>query len=282
MFELDLTTAGFQARAAQARRRGGARRARWRRQQRLQYARQSADQAASDHSPQSQTRGACAARPGDRRQGRTRHASRRSRASRPVTTIRMTARSARRRRRRDDDLSPVSESRAGRNEAARRRDRAGVRRHNALGSKDPARRARRARERAIARPAGRTSARHDGGAPRGRSDGTVRARLLPDVTDESGTRASRARAVRPDLEPMVLYVDPETCLIAKQTYVAGGPGQPLDRRAVFATTRPVDGVQIAVLGNGATRRPSRTRPRSSRHRDQRPDGSEALFARPAS
>ncbi len=43
---------------------------------------------------------------------------------------------------------------------------------------------------------------------------------------------------------MVLYIDPATHLIAKQTYVAGGPGNPLIEE-LFADYRPVDGVQIA-------------------------------------
>ena len=47
-----------------------------------------------------------------------------------------------------------------------------------------------------------------------------------------------------DLDPMVLYIDPETHRIVRQTYVAGGPGNPLIEE-LFAEYRPVDGVQIA-------------------------------------
>jgi hypothetical protein len=75
-------------------------------------------------------------------------------------------------------------------------------------------------------------------------DGTVRPRLLPDVKDDTGKvhRALELSAV--DLDPMALYIDPETNLIVKQTYVAGGVGRPLVEE-LFADYRPVDGVQIA-------------------------------------
>ena len=46
----------------------------------------------------------------------------------------------------------------------------------------------------------------------------------------------------------MLYVDPETSLIAKQTYVAGGPGQPLVEE-LFSDYRPIDGVQIAFTAS---------------------------------
>ena len=47
-----------------------------------------------------------------------------------------------------------------------------------------------------------------------------------------------------DLDPVVLYINPDTGLISKQTYVAGGAGRPLIEE-VFSDYRPVDGVQIA-------------------------------------
>src|SRR5205823_2529224 len=57
--------------------------------------------------------------------------------------------------------------------------------------------------------------------------GTVRARALPDVKDETGRTYHALELSSTDLEPMVLYIDPDTGLISKQSYVAGGPGQPL-------------------------------------------------------
>ena len=43
----------------------------------------------------------------------------------------------------------------------------------------------------------------------------------------------------------MLYIDPATNLIAKETYVAAGPGQPLVEE-VYSDYRRVDGVQVAV------------------------------------
>jgi hypothetical protein len=42
---------------------------------------------------------------------------------------------------------------------------------------------------------------------------------------------------------MVMYIDPATGLVSKQTYVAGGMGQPLVEES-FTDYREVDGVQI--------------------------------------
>jgi hypothetical protein len=74
--------------------------------------------------------------------------------------------------------------------------------------------------------------------------GALRARLLPDVKDDDGTRHHTLEVSATDLDPVVLYVNPETGLISKQTYVAGGAGRPLIEE-VFSDYRPVDGVQIA-------------------------------------
>ena len=48
----------------------------------------------------------------------------------------------------------------------------------------------------------------------------------------------------PTLDPMVLYIDPRTGSIVKQTYVAGGMGAPLIEE-IFDDYRTVDGVTIA-------------------------------------
>ncbi len=75
-------------------------------------------------------------------------------------------------------------------------------------------------------------------------DGTLRVRLLPDVKTEDGRFHRALELSSTDLDPMVLYIDPETHRIVRQTYVAGGPGNPLIEE-LFAEYRPVDGVQIA-------------------------------------
>jgi hypothetical protein len=75
-------------------------------------------------------------------------------------------------------------------------------------------------------------------------DGRIRARALPDVKEESGRIHRALELSGTDLEPMVLYIDPDTHLIAKQTYVAGAPGQPLVEE-LFSDYKPVSGVQVA-------------------------------------
>jgi zinc protease len=79
-------------------------------------------------------------------------------------------------------------------------------------------------------------------------DGLLRARLLPDVKDQAGFLHHALELSGADIDPFVLFVDPTTHLIAKQTYVAGGPGQPLIEE-VSSDYRVVDGVQVAF---GAT------------------------------
>jgi zinc protease len=76
------------------------------------------------------------------------------------------------------------------------------------------------------------------------SDGSLRARLLPDIKDETGRMHRALELSGKDLDPMVLYVDPETFRITRQTYVAGGQGSPLIEEH-FGDYRPIDGVQIA-------------------------------------
>ena len=75
-------------------------------------------------------------------------------------------------------------------------------------------------------------------------DGKVRARVIPDVKDENGRLYHALELSGTDLDPMVMYVDPETSLVAKQTYVAGGAGQPLVEE-VFSDYKEVEGVQVA-------------------------------------
>jgi zinc protease len=76
--------------------------------------------------------------------------------------------------------------------------------------------------------------------------GRVRARLLPDIKDDTGTIRRALEVSGTDLDPVVLYIDPDTGLISKETYVAGGPGQPLIEE-LFSDYRPVQGVQVAYL-----------------------------------
>ena len=83
-----------------------------------------------------------------------------------------------------------------------------------------------------------------------------------------------------DLEPVVLYVDPETGLIRKQTYVAGAPGRPLIEEQFF-DYRPVDGVQIAFRADRRRSARCRSNGRSIDVKLNAPLDA-ALFKRPAS
>ena len=75
-------------------------------------------------------------------------------------------------------------------------------------------------------------------------DGSVRPRLLPDIKDEAGMVYHALECSAPSLEPTVLYVDPATNLIAKQTYVARATSQPLVEE-LYSDYRTISGVQVA-------------------------------------
>jgi zinc protease len=74
-------------------------------------------------------------------------------------------------------------------------------------------------------------------------DGRVRVRRLPDVKDDTGALRTALEFSSADLEPMVMYADPATGLVTRQTYVAGGMGQPLVEES-FSDYRDVGGIQI--------------------------------------
>ena len=76
------------------------------------------------------------------------------------------------------------------------------------------------------------------------ANGEVRARLLPDVKDEAGKTYQALELSDVSLDPIVFSIDAETGLIAKQTYVAGSPGQPIIEER-FSEYRPIEGVQFA-------------------------------------
>jgi hypothetical protein len=74
--------------------------------------------------------------------------------------------------------------------------------------------------------------------------GELRARLLPDVKNSDGTLHHALELSSPALEPLVLYIDPRTALIAKQAYVVRAPGQPLVEE-LYSDYREVDGVSVS-------------------------------------
>ena len=75
------------------------------------------------------------------------------------------------------------------------------------------------------------------------ADGRVHIRRLTDARDDAGVVREALEFSGPELEPTVMYVDPRTGLVMKQTYVAGGMGQPLVEE-IFSDYRPIEGVQF--------------------------------------
>jgi len=86
-------------------------------------------------------------------------------------------------------------------------------------------------------------------------DGTLQARAMPDAKDESGAVHHALELSAAGADPFILYIDPTTNLIAKETYVAAGPQQPLIEE-VYSDYRDVDGIQVAfdaVIRQGGRR-----------------------------
>jgi len=74
--------------------------------------------------------------------------------------------------------------------------------------------------------------------------GDLQTRLLPDVVDETGTLRHALEVAGPKLDPLVMFIDPDTNLVAKQTYVARAPDRPLVEE-IFSDYRLIAGVQVA-------------------------------------
>ncbi|HEX4346460.1 MAG TPA: pitrilysin family protein [Vicinamibacterales bacterium] len=72
----------------------------------------------------------------------------------------------------------------------------------------------------------------------------VRTRALPDVKADDGRTYHVLECSSPALEPTILYIDPVTYLVARQSYVAGGPGQPIVEES-FTDYRDVDGIKLS-------------------------------------
>jgi zinc protease len=74
--------------------------------------------------------------------------------------------------------------------------------------------------------------------------GSLVVRLLPDVKDAEGQVSHAIELSATDLNPIVLYVDPQSNLIRKRVYAADAPGRPVVDEAFF-DYRDVDGIQFA-------------------------------------
>ena len=79
-------------------------------------------------------------------------------------------------------------------------------------------------------------------------DGKLTPRILPDVKDASGRVDHALEVSGPDLNPVVLYIDPGTSLVRKQVFAGEGPGRPLIEEQ-FSDYRPVDGIQLAFTAS---------------------------------
>jgi len=79
-------------------------------------------------------------------------------------------------------------------------------------------------------------------------DGKLTPRILPDVKDASGRVDHALEVSGPDLNPVVLYIDPATSLVRKQVFAGEGPGRPLIEEQ-FSDYRPVDGIQLAFTAS---------------------------------
>ena len=106
-------------------------------------------------------------------------------------------------------------------------------------------------------------------------DGTLRARLLPDIKDDKGALYRALELSGQDLDPMVLYIDPQTSLIARQTYVTPGPGSPLIEE-MFSDYKPVGGRPDRLLGIRPARRADDARAEGGRPPHQRSARSQPL------
>jgi zinc protease len=110
--------------------------------------------------------------------------------------------------------------------------------------------------------------------------GALTPRLLPDVKDGVPTRLDHVlELTAPDLNPMLLFIDPDTSLITKLTFVDDAPTRPLVEER-FSDYRTVDGLQIAFR---ATRRiGTQTVDRWVSEVKVNVDLDPSLFTRPAS
>jgi hypothetical protein len=78
----------------------------------------------------------------------------------------------------------------------------------------------------------------------GAKDGALTPRILADVKDADGHQDHVLELSAPDLNPLLLYIDPQTGLIDKLTFVASAPSRPLVEER-FSDYRAIDGIQIA-------------------------------------
>jgi zinc protease len=101
---------------------------------------------------------------------------------------------------------------------------------------------------AVARDAQTTMRRDPIGLLLGAKTGTIAARVLPDVRNVFGRTNHALELSAPDLNPIVLLIEPDTGLVSQQTFVMDAPGHALIEEA-FSDYRTVDGVRVAFQGS---------------------------------
>jgi zinc protease len=74
-------------------------------------------------------------------------------------------------------------------------------------------------------------------------DGALKTRLLADAKDASGHVARALELSSADLDPIVLYINPDSALVEKRAFAANAPGRPIVEEQ-FSDYRPVDGIQM--------------------------------------
>ena len=109
--------------------------------------------------------------------------------------------------------------------------------------------------------------------------GALAARVLPDVKDAQGQMRHALEVSAPDLNPIVLFIDPASGQIARETFVSDTPGRPIVEEDL-SDYRAVDGVQIAF--HALRRSGVQAIERHVTEIKINPPLDPALFARPAS
>jgi zinc protease len=75
--------------------------------------------------------------------------------------------------------------------------------------------------------------------------GDARVRAVPPSPDDRGRPLPGVEVSAADLQPTVLYIDPDTGFVVKQAYRVDGANGQETQEEVFSDFRPVDGVQVA-------------------------------------
>ncbi|MBI3402293.1 MAG: insulinase family protein [Acidobacteria bacterium] len=73
--------------------------------------------------------------------------------------------------------------------------------------------------------------------------GALKMRLLADAKDAAGHVSQALELSAADLDPVILYFNPDSALVEKRAFAASAPGRPIVEEQ-FSDYRPVDGIQM--------------------------------------